>query len=130
MKRVHIYSFGCAHVDRRPPPSPLNRPWDLCVNVQHLKDPHASGLDPQVRNLFLELNSGEAELITTFADFMVGLAFKRFDEAALAISCKHGFARSVSMTEVLGEHFRRKGYEVEIVHLHHNEPMIKSDCDD
>jgi len=130
MKRVYIYSFGCAFVDRRPPPSPLGRPWDLCVNVQHLKDPHASGLKSESRRIFLEENAEDVEFITAFADFMVELAFRRFDEAAIAFNCKHGFARSVSIAEILAEYFLLKGYEVEVVHLHHHLPPGESDCDD
>ena len=129
VKKIHIHTFGCAYVGNQPPPSPLSRPWDLCLNAQHLRDPHDSGLNPATRDRFLTENSEEVEFIAAFAEFMVGLVFQRFDEAAIAINCKHGWARSVSLAEILAGYFREFGYEVEVVHLHHGLPPVESDCD-
>lgn len=131
MKKVHIYTFGCAFTGNKTPESPTPRPWDLCLNAQHLKDPHASGLDPDVQKTFLMENFDEVEFIVAFADFVVNLAFRRFSEAAISINCKCGWARSVSLAGILADHFRKFSYEVEVVHLHHDQmPPGPSDCDD
>ncbi len=131
MKKVHVYTFGCAFVGNETPASPISRPWDLCINVQHLKDPHASGLDSGTQEAFLMENFDEVEFITAFADFTLRMVFRRFDEAAIAINCKAGWARSVSLAEIMAEHWREFGYEVEVVHLHHDQPPPgPSDCDD
>lgn len=129
MKKVHIHTFGCAFVGNQVPPSPTSRPWDLCVNVQHLKDPHASGLDPDTQKTFLKDNLDEVEFITAFADFMIHIALRSFDEAAVAINCWVGWARSVSLAEILASRIRELGYEVEVVHLHHDQkPPDQSKC--
>lgn len=120
VKKVHIQTFGCVFFGNKTPPSPLNRPWDLCFNVQHLRDPVGEGLDPQVQRSFLDQNAGEVEFFIAFVGFVLALVFRKFDEAAIAINCRMGWSRSVSLAEILAGYIRECGYEVEVVHLTHD----------
>ncbi|OGC37831.1 hypothetical protein A2V54_03395 [candidate division WWE3 bacterium RBG_19FT_COMBO_53_11] len=120
MKKVHIHTFGGAIAGNKAPPSPTSRPWDLCLNVMHLKDPHDSGLKPETQKIFLGLNVEAVEFISSFADFTVRGVLEEFDEAAVAINCWCGWARSVSLAEILASYWRESGLEVDVVHLHHD----------
>lgn len=119
--KVYIRTFGAAFTGSSTPDSPLDRPWDLCINVQHLVDPNRGrGTDPKVQQDFIEKNPEAVDFIAAFADYMVHLAFAQsgFNEAAIAINCFAGHSRSVALAEILADSFRKeRGYAVEVVHL-------------
>jgi RNase adaptor protein for sRNA GlmZ degradation len=117
--KVYIYTFGCVFWENQPPPSPLPRPWDLCLNVQHLKDPNTGpGTDAEVRIAFWRLNRLAVSQYLAFIELVAGRAARRFEgEAAIAISCAGGFSRSVSLAEIAATRLRSIGWEVVVVHM-------------
>ncbi|HEY0657361.1 MAG TPA: RNase adapter RapZ [Pyrinomonadaceae bacterium] len=115
---VQLVSFGHKYG--------VPREVDLLFDVRHLPNPyfdkdlkHLPGSDPKVTK-FLEKEEDVKETVNRFTDLLAYLLplYRREGKSYLTIGvgCTGGRHRSVMVANRLGENFKKKDYEITVVH--------------